>query len=216
MKEVLIGAIVAVSITILFKTWQNQNFPAWIKVLLTISFVFPPALVVLFIIFYGYFERNSKEAKLARKLNHEGSNSKELKILRESGIISEDEYNKKLTTIISKQGNLIVENTSEYNALKKLYDNGLISQNELSLKKNILISRLNGTTYFSSSFGNVDKSYILINNNKILIPDVIKYFASGKYLFSCDHIFINEYGEKIYYSDIPELKYSLERYFPPK
>lgn len=137
----IVGLVTASSIYI----WQSDKFNKPQKTLLLLCFVFPPLQWVMILIVHYYNEMQYKKTKEFKKevLNYNEEekidNSKTtLQELKDSGIITEEEYKTKVEKIDNQKTELAILNSKEYTQLKSLLDSNILTKEEFENKVELL------------------------------------------------------------------------------
>jgi uncharacterized membrane protein len=137
----MVGLVTASSIYI----WQTDRFNKAQKTLLLLCFVFPPLQWVMILIVHYYNEMQYKKTKEFKKevLNYNEEkkidNSKTtLQELKDSGLITEEEYKTKVEKIDNQKTELTILNSKEYSQLKSLLDSNILTKEEFENKVELL------------------------------------------------------------------------------
>lgn len=145
----MVGLVTASSIYI----WQTDRFNKPQKTLLLLCFVFPPLQWVMILIVQYYNQIQYKKSKEFKKevLNYNEEkkidNSKTtLQELKDSGIITEEEYKTKVEKIDSQKSELAILNSKEYAQLKSLLDSNILTKEEFENKLVLLKSKISNKT----------------------------------------------------------------------
>ena len=133
-ESVGVGLIVGLAIGVTTYLWNSVYFSKAQKYVLLAFIAFPPlqwaTAIILFIYNYQKF-KSSKEHKVETAKNTAVSSLKEL---REKGILTEVEYQEKISKVESQK----LENTREYKQLKNLFDSGILTKEEFENKVKLL------------------------------------------------------------------------------
>lgn len=149
MKEIGIGIIIGltfVSTTLILKT---KIFTPLQKIFLTFCFVFPPAQWVFALLIYLFNKYNSSfNSKLSFQKTTQNIVSKSideqkesLLFLKEKGVLTENEYQEKISIIKNKSILEKVYSSTEYKNLKKVYDSELLTKEHFDSKVDALIEK---------------------------------------------------------------------------
>ncbi|MGJ8551286.1 SHOCT domain-containing protein [Winogradskyella wichelsiae] len=144
-----VGIIIGITIGTTSLIWKSENFTYSQKVFLTFCFLFPPAQWILAIIIYFYNTSNKPSLKFGYQPSTNDRNSTtdteklkistdeqrdSIQILKDKGILSESEFQKKIEIIDEKTILEELYESSEYLSLKKLYDSEILNQDEFDQK----------------------------------------------------------------------------------
>lgn len=138
------------------------------------------AIVLLFIPAFLFYSAFKNKNEIPTTTNNTQTNAlNDLSELKKSGLLTEDEYNEKVSKLNNEKSELELKNTTEYKQLKNLFDVGVLNQDEFddkinSLKKVLLdktkqienVPEKDNANYYYS-----DESY---NENK---DDNFSYFS---------------------------------------
>lgn len=157
----MVGLVTASSIYI----WQSERFTKAQKTLLLLCFVFPPLqwVMILIVIYYNnILYKKSKEFKKEVSIINEkikiDTTKNNLQELKNSGILTEEEYKTKVEKIDKQKIDLAVLNSKQYTQLKSLLDSNILTKEEFERKVVILKSQtLNkNSTVFNKNYRIVD------------------------------------------------------------
>jgi Ca2+/Na+ antiporter len=164
----------------------------------------------------NYFDRTIQERNIERnieqKVNDLETQIESLSNLKEKGILTEEEYNQKVSKIEEVKTNENLKNSKEYKQLKSLLDSGVLTKEEfenkiilLNIKDSIIENK-----FEIKSFEN----YII--ENKIYTAEQIKsHFENGNYFIDKNTFITLNDGSQKTFGYIKELSF-LFKYFPPK
>lgn len=170
-----VGAIIGLVTASSFYIYNSNKFNNTQKTILLVCILFPPAqwLGILIVSAYNsYIENNSvekvTERKVEQKANTLNSQIKNLKDLKEKGILTEEEYNQKTNKIDSEKKEENLKNSQEYKQLKSLLDSRILTKEEFE-DKLIVLKTLKPT-----------KSDIEKQDFKIIKTEEISTFKDGR------------------------------------
>jgi hypothetical protein len=140
-----VGAIVGLATASSFYIYNSKKLNSVQKTILLICVLFPPAqwLGILIVVAYNKNkENNSVEKIIEREIELKSSNLnlqvESLKDLREKEILTEEEYNQKISKIENEKNEENLKNSQDYKQLKSLFENGILTKDEFEAKVIIL------------------------------------------------------------------------------
>ncbi len=149
----IVGIVTASSLYV----WNSESFTKPQKTALLICAIFPPAQwvgIIIMLLYNNYIESNSVEKVTERKVeqntNTLNSQIRNLKDLKEKGILTEEEYKTKVKKVEAEKAEQKLKNSTEYKQLKSLLDSGILSKEE---------------------FG---KKIVLLYNNEVILKDKLE------------------------------------------
>lgn len=134
---IIVGATVGTSMYVYVSSVFSKNQ----KILLLVCFVFPPLqwlLIILLLLFNKYLANNSETIENEKRIDNYDNNIKSLKELRDSKILTEEEYNAKVNNLENSKFESHLKISEDYNKLKRLYEDGILTQQEFDKKIDIL------------------------------------------------------------------------------
>ncbi|RTY83381.1 SHOCT domain-containing protein [Flavobacterium sp. ZB4P23] len=138
---IIVGLVTASSIYV----WKSDEFNKSQKTFILFCIVFPPIQWIMILLAKYYNKLAYKKSKEFKKevLNYNEEkkidNSKTtLQELKDSGIITEEEYKTKVEKIDGQKTELAILNSKEYNQLKSLLDSNILTKEEFESKVEIL------------------------------------------------------------------------------
>lgn len=136
--SILVGSIIGFTIFTSGYVYNSNEFSNTQKTILLLMIIFPPLqwISILIAIFYNKsIRQNTPQEKESIKITDAVSNLSELK---KSGLLTETEYNEKVSKLNIEKSELELKNTTEYKQLKNLFDVGVLNQDEFDDKINSL------------------------------------------------------------------------------
>jgi hypothetical protein len=147
-KNIGVGLIIGLVAATSLYVWNSENFTKTQKTILLVFILFPPLqwISILIVLLYNNqqstFNSFNRERVASPKKESSDSLIENLQRLKESGIITTEEYDSKLKQIIDKDFDQNVKNSTEYLQLKKLYDTGVFNKVEFESKVEIIKNKL--------------------------------------------------------------------------
>jgi uncharacterized membrane protein len=181
---IFVGLVTASSIYV----WKSDEFNKTQKTFLFICLLFPPLQWVMILVAKYYNNLAYKKSKeythytKERKIDNSKSTLKELK---DSGIITQEEYKEKVERIDNQKTELNILNSKEYTQLKSLFDSNILTKEEFENKVNMLKSKntnklshknyriINGYSEGLALAINDDLEYGFVNDDGEIIIDFI-------------------------------------------
>lgn len=141
----LFGGIVGLTTASCIYIWKSERFNKAQKTFLLLCFFFPPLqwIMILVVIYYNN-EIYKKTKEFTKELSNITENKKidvsksNLKELKDSGIISEEEYKVKIEQIENQKNELSISNSKEYAQLKSLLELDILTKAEFDSKVELL------------------------------------------------------------------------------
>lgn len=195
----MVGLVTASSIYI----WQSERFNKAQKTLLLLCFVFPPLqwVMILIVIYYNdiVYKKSKEFKKEISNINEEikiDTSKNNLQELKDSGIVTEEEYETKIQQIENQKIELAVLNSKEYTQLKSLLDSNILTKEEFESKVVILKSKKSNKTPTV-----INENYRIVDGYSeglaLVIDDNLEYGyidSDGKIMID----FIFEHAENFY------------------
>ena len=129
------GLLVFTSVAI----WHSTHFQKSQKIFLTICILFPPAQWVFAIIIYAYNKYNKgNDTLIDYKQDISSKDLEKLKYLKNSKILSDEEYDIKASKIKTESILNDIKMTDEYKALYQLNKRGILNDKEFDEKIKLL------------------------------------------------------------------------------
>lgn len=191
---VFVGLVTASSIYV----WKSDEFNKTQKTFLLICLLFPPLQWVMILVAKYYNNlayKKSKEYTHSTKERKIDNSKSTLKELKDSGIITKEEYKEKVERIDNQKTELNILNSKEYTQLKSLFDSNILTKEEFENKVNMLKSKntnklphknyriINGYSEGLALAINDDLEYGFVNDDGEIIIDFIfehaENFSSG-------------------------------------
>lgn len=145
-NNIAVGILVGLAVGTSLYVWNSDSFTKPQKIGLICCIVFPPlqwVLILLVLAYNKYQSENTTEAKITKQNVESKQNldsaKKNLKELKEKGIITEEEFNSKVEKIESQKTAFDIKNSTEYKQLKNLLDSGILTKEEFENKLGILL-----------------------------------------------------------------------------
>lgn len=145
-----VGIIIGLTIASTYFVYSNDFFNQSQKTYFYFCILFPPLqwLSIIIVSFYNAYKISiSPEFIENEKRQNEKRNIKKqtdiIIDLRNKGILTKEESNKKLISLRNSQKITEFKLTADYQKLKELYDNGILTETEFNDKINILKSKSN-------------------------------------------------------------------------
>jgi hypothetical protein len=131
-----IGILIAITFTSTVFVINTEYYTKNQKIILYFLFLFPPAQWVLGLILLLWNNSNNKtEGFKAFKIS---SQINDLKYLKFKGMLTEEEYEDKLSIIIQKEEAKKLTKSAEYKLLKQLRDDNILTEIEFKEKLKLL------------------------------------------------------------------------------
>ena len=153
------GLLIFTSVAI----WHSTHFQKSQKIFLTICILFPPAQWVFAIIIYAYNKRN--DFLIDYKQNISSKDLEKLTYLKNSKILSDEEYDIKASKIKTESILNDIKKTDEYKALYQLNKRGILNDREFDEKIKLLSEK--------QTSNNTNPESKPINDLPIKLKDVI-------------------------------------------
>lgn len=180
-----VGLIVGIAIGTSLYVWNSDNFTKPQKTSLLFCLLFPPLqwLGILAILIYNHYKiskslENATKSRVGKVKTSLENSTSNLENLKNKGLLTEEEYKKKIDKIETKIEQENLNNSIEYKQLKSLYENGILTSEEFEEK----------ITKLKSYLKNDKKLNISIKNNVVTIK-----LPNG----SIENMFINYESERI-------------------
>lgn len=163
-NRILVGTIIGLTITTTFFVWNSDKFNKTMRLILTVFAIFPPLqwLIIFFVLIFKSIESYNSDNSI-----------KNLKDLKNKGLISENEFNQKIEKIIYEKNEVKIKQSVEYKKLKSLHDSGLLTEVEFNHKIKLLKNIINFNT---------EKEFN--NDNKLIKDTKQQYYHKFKNLFN--------------------------------
>lgn len=135
-KRIIIGMLTGLVLATTAGIWSSKHFSKSQKIFLTICVIFPPAQWVFAIIIYAYNKKN--DIIIDYKQNINSKDLEKLKHLKNSNLLSDEEYEIKAGKIKTESILNDIKKTGEYKALSQLNKKGILTDNEFDEKIELL------------------------------------------------------------------------------
>lgn len=151
----LVGLITASSLYV----WKSEEFTKNQKIFLLTAILFFPIqwIGILICLKYNSYKENNTEEKIAERETQQKTDKLYSQIvslsqLKEKGILTEEEYNQKVSKIEQEKAEENLKNSQEYKQLKNLFENNILTEEEFESK----IPLLNKPTLKITDFRIID------------------------------------------------------------
>ena len=160
------GLLIFTSVAI----WHSTHFQKSQKIFLTICILFPPAQWVFAIIIYAY--NKSNDTLIDYKQDISSKDLEKLTYLKNSKILSDEEYDIKASKIKTESILNDIKKTDEYKALYQLNKRGILNDREFD-EKIKLLSEKQTSNNSNKTTTNTNPESKPINDLPIKLKDVI-------------------------------------------
>lgn len=152
-SSVGIGLIIGLSIGMILYAANSEKFSQAQRVSIYVFIIFPPLQLLLFIIYLIYNSQKKEDEPLPIENSHRMQKETDvyddrlnsLKELKESGILTVEEYKQKAKNIENSKLEAQLKESSNYKKLKSLYDDSVLTkeefENKVEILKNSLLSK---------------------------------------------------------------------------
>lgn len=188
-ENIGVGLVVGLAIGITTYIWNSDCFTKFQKYVLLLFILFPPlqwiSAIILFFYNYHQFKKSKEYKKEVTNHNEEKKidNSKiNLQELKNSGLITEEEFKEKVEKINSQKTILTILKSKEYSQLKALLDSNILTKEEFENKISILK-------------GKVSNKDIIFSNKNYRIIDGYSEGLALAINDNLDYGFVNNNGE---------------------
>lgn len=168
-ERIIIGVLSGLVLATTAGIWNSVNFSKGQKTFLTICIIFPPAQWLLAIIIYVFNKKNDILIDYNQNINFK--DLEKLKQLKNSKILSNDEYEIKANKIKNKSILNEIKKTGEYKTLYQLNKKGILTDNEFDEKIKLLLGKQNSDKINTESKPVND---LPITLKDVIIPDKLK------------------------------------------
>jgi hypothetical protein len=193
-ENVLVGILVGLVLGSSSYVWNSESFTKPQKIGLLCCLIFPPLQwfgILVVLLFNNYTTNNSVEKVAERKIeevrNTLDDSISALYDLRQKGILTEEEYNQKVSKINNEKAEQELKNAVEYKQLQSLLNSNILTKEEFENKVKLLNNKTKKEINFdfrivdgfSEGLGlaiNSDLDYGYVNlNNEIIIPFIFDH-----------------------------------------
>ena len=167
-----VGVIVGLVFSSTIFIWNSESFTKGQKILLLICSIFPPAQwigILTILIFKKIQIENTKENKEKKK--NQNLSLKNLEVLKDKGILTEEEYSKKVTKIKNETDELNLKKTIEFKQLKNFYNSGILTKVEFDSKVNLIKEQFLNND-FEENYSLEDVKKIMNSSNEIYLKNL--------------------------------------------
>lgn len=144
-NRVWVGIFVGLIFSSTMYVIQSESFTRTQKIFLLIAAICFPIQwigILVCLIYNNYKDNNTvekiSEKKIEQKVIGLDTQIENLKDLKEKGILTEDEFNQKVSKIEQEKSEENLKNSQEYKQLKSLLDSGILTKDEFESKTKLI------------------------------------------------------------------------------
>jgi uncharacterized membrane protein len=143
-KNIGVGMIVGLAMVSFLYVLNSDSFTKSQKAVILTLIIFPPAhwfVLIAVLIYNNNFTKDAVETnKVIKEVEKINESKTTLEQLKQKGILTEEEFNKKVEQLNIEENEKALKNSTEYKQLKSLLDNGILTKEEFEEKVKLIKS----------------------------------------------------------------------------